>query len=708
MPDERPGVLRQAKALFPRLRPELSAALEGYRRVLEAVHPLKPRHAQELPLDIKDLSLALTADRGPGPEPNYLAHPASLSAYLYYFLPWNLYRLSRLLSGLDWDLPEGASVLDLGAGPLTLAQALWISRPELRTRRIRFVCVDQTGNVLRLGRGLFEELAGEEGRNWTIELVQGPIHKAPGEYFSAVCALNSLNELGKGRGEEGYQALDRLAGFIAGRLAPGGRMLLVEPGTRQGGKLLAKLRDILLEDAELQTLGPCTHQESCPMLAPKWRSWCHFVFPTEDAPGWLAKLSKSAGLEKDRVSLSYLEMLAGEREFSKKDARIVSGRFMLPQGQACYACAADGLHLLTFKRFLQNIVPGAFASIDWPERGGKDPKSGAWLTPLSDREQAEAPVAVEKPVAAVRKSKHPAWAKLPSQRPRKPAVAGGNAPAGQADSGGKPRPEDQPKTAGRRAPGGKPGSRTRDTGGKPEAGRNSATGGQRSDEGSRGDEGKHGTAGERDSGGRRGPDSGRDEGRGRGGKPAADGARGERSRRDSGDDRASGGARAPDRERAPDRGRGEESGRGGGRRDGDGREREPGNRRGEGRERPAGNRRGEGRGAPSGRTGPDGRSTSGGKRDAGDTRDSGDRRGEGRGRASGGKPDTGGKRTGGGTPAPYGKQGPSGKPASSGKRRPSGKPSPAKGRGKTGRSGKPGASGKPAAGGKPSSQGRGR
>jgi hypothetical protein len=420
------GQLLRAAPLFPRLSAPLAEALAGYRKVLEAVHPLKPKHRAGLPSDVKRLSLALTAERGPGPQANYLSSPANLSAYLYYFLPWNLYRLSRLFMGLDFDIAEKATVLDLGAGPLTLVQALWLSRPALRQRRLRFLCVDQTAQALRAGRDLFEALSGEEGKNWTVELVQAPAHKAPQEPCQVVMAANALNELAKGRGEEGHEALERIGEMLLSRLAQDGRIMLVEPGTRLGGKLLSRLRDFMIEEG-LSPLAPCTHAVPCPMLAPRWRSWCHFVFPAEGVPDWLASITRLAELDKDRASLSFMHLGTGEPAYEAIRYRAVSHRFALPTGFGAYACGAEGLRLLTFPRAPRGMVSGALLDARLPEPGTRDPKSGAWLTALDPgAEEPKAPKP-QTPQPKEPKPKEPK-PKMPQPKGPKPQVPKPQAP----------------------------------------------------------------------------------------------------------------------------------------------------------------------------------------------------------------------------------------------------------------------------------------
>lgn len=383
MSDDQTGVLRDAVPLFSKPAPALAEALAAYRKVLDRVHPLKGKHRAGLPQDVKRLSLALTAERGPGPQTNYLANPANLSAYLYYFLPWNIYRLSRLLTGLNFDMKDGDSLLDLGCGPLTLAQALWIARPHLRERKLRLVCVDQTGQAMRAGLALFDALTGEAGRNWTIDIVQAPAHKAPGGPFQVVAAANALNELARGRGEEGHHAMERMAEMLTGRMAHDARLLLVEPGTRLGGKLLSRLREMLMEEG-LSPLAPCTHSEPCPMLAPRWRSWCHFVFPSDGAPEWLTNLTRVSGLDKDRASLSFMHMSAAEPHHEEARSRVVSHRFTLPTGLGAYACDHTGLRLLTFPAAPRGMVSGALLEARLPAPKQRDAKTGTWLTPIRD------------------------------------------------------------------------------------------------------------------------------------------------------------------------------------------------------------------------------------------------------------------------------------------------------------------------------------
>ena len=84
-------------------------------------------------------------------------HPATLAAYTHYFLWWNLVRLTRLFANLPDDffsLPDGAICLDSGSGPLTVPIAIFLSRPELRDKKLKWYCMDISAQALSIGENL--------------------------------------------------------------------------------------------------------------------------------------------------------------------------------------------------------------------------------------------------------------------------------------------------------------------------------------------------------------------------------------------------------------------------------------------------------------------------------------------------------------------------------------------------------------------------
>lgn len=320
---------------------DLDRALAGTARLF----PVPSGRRADLPVAVRELSRLLTEERGLLSRP-YWASARFAAAYLHYFLPWNLYRLAFLLPGLDLPLAPGARVLDIGSGPLTLPLALWLARPDLRGLELEITCSDVSPAIMERGKSLFEHLAGPQSP-WSIRLERGSVDhilaRHHGRGFAAVLAGNTLNEICARPGGRDKTAplAARLAGLMAAMracLAPGGRLLLLEPGTRLGGKLIAWARQGALSRG-LTALAPCTHAAPCPLAghthgfspeaeygpgadsdsAPardpnrtpgRSTGWCHFILPAKDAPQALQGISAKAGLEKDTLSLSFALLAA--------------------------------------------------------------------------------------------------------------------------------------------------------------------------------------------------------------------------------------------------------------------------------------------------------------------------------------------------------------------------------------------------------------
>ena len=390
-----------AGELLPPLDAEAQAALAQLPLALERVRPLSGAHRRSLAEDIAALSRVLTSDRAELKRP-YWSRPDFVSAYLYYFLPWNLVRLARLFRGLPLPAPAAsqgeALLLDAGAGPLTAALALWLAKPEWRTLPLRVLALDSARQPLELGRALFAawgEVLGEPV--WPVRLERGPLESLAARAWPLasqgarpwlISAANVLNEARPLRRSRGYAAqeqdagdkeddnglderLERLlaawspllgpcmdappdAGEKAAHEALTPFLLFVEPGTRLGGSTLMRLRQLALAGG-LSALAPCVSDTQCPLAR---GAWCHFTFSPQGAPGWLAELAAQAGLAKRSLSLSALLLAqarpasadgaAKARKSASPQARVLSSPFAVPetQGLARYACAACGLALL--------------------------------------------------------------------------------------------------------------------------------------------------------------------------------------------------------------------------------------------------------------------------------------------------------------------------------------------------------------------------
>ncbi|WP_319764921.1 small ribosomal subunit Rsm22 family protein [Maridesulfovibrio sp.] len=379
----------KVSSLFPLPTTEATKKLDSYIKILQKTAPLKSKHSDELPYAIRDLSRDLTGERS-GLSNDYMGDPRSLNAYLRYFLPWNLYRLSRLFQGLDINLPDNGIVVDLGAGPLTVAQALWIARPDLREKKLTFINVDRTPKPMREGNKLFQALAGENSP-WRMVNVKGGSTSKIREKAHLLVTANMVNEASAGVRIPLPIWAEKFCLSMVHKLAPEGRILIIEPGIRRSGRVLSVIRQQFVE-AGFPILGPCTHEEECPMNGEHGKAWCHFNFDSEHAPAWLQKLSAQCRFEKDNVSLSFLYVgLRKEEVESPREGemliRAISESFRLDEGGfGQYGCAAQGQILLSAQGGAKTLYPGGLIGMPIPEEEKRDEKSGALVVPLPIRE----------------------------------------------------------------------------------------------------------------------------------------------------------------------------------------------------------------------------------------------------------------------------------------------------------------------------------
>ena len=388
--------------LFAPLPPETRRILNGVPALIDKTFPLPGRFRFKLPADVAELSRLLTSGRGER-ELSYLGRPNLLSAYLRYFMPWNLYRLCRLLPGLDITLTAGDRITDLGCGPLTLTAALWICRPDLRSVPLEFNCIDRSGPVLEAGKKFFAALTascGSSGGLWKIHTVRGGIEAQKsstgrgtvrGKPAALVCAVNVFNEMyGDISRARGCNA-EKSAGLVESYVSASAGILIVEPGFPRCGEFISQMRTVFLKHGRY-IVSPCPHDSACPFPGgKKHERWCHFAFETKDAPPSLHKLSLTAGLPKDRAVLSFL--FAGPKVLQEKQeeterVRIISDSFSLPGGRyGRYCCSAKGLVLLTGeKKTMEKTASGELLDVIL-EKDKTDAKSGAVVGVQENKEK---------------------------------------------------------------------------------------------------------------------------------------------------------------------------------------------------------------------------------------------------------------------------------------------------------------------------------
>ncbi|HSV56952.1 MAG TPA: hypothetical protein VLH39_07575, partial [Magnetospirillaceae bacterium] len=394
--------------------------LEAFLAAVSEVFPVQESRRGRLKQDVLSLWRDLTSERSLR-EADYIRKASSMTAYVRYFMAWNVVRLVPVLAGLPLNLPQGAVVLDIGSGPLTLPIALWIARPDLRSRGLRLVCTDRVRKALESGSALLDALRLKTGGPilgdgaWNVELrravfpdMAGPVRA---DFITTANAFTEFFWSASGRRE--HTLGERAAALIrdlTASLKPGGSILLAEPGEPRSGAMLSALREAALLAGFLPE-SPCPHTRACPMPGsfggmgdrkegkarsalppvhqPRWRPkmpWCHFPVPLTSAPPALARFSEEVGLPKERLTVSWLGLRMppsgdgipqGEQKGLLR-TRLVSDPIRLPGGwDGRYACSDLGYTLVVGAAAQERA--GSLLDLDRPARVERDVKSGAVL-----------------------------------------------------------------------------------------------------------------------------------------------------------------------------------------------------------------------------------------------------------------------------------------------------------------------------------------
>lgn len=366
--------------------------LQDFDQIAQSSMPANSKQLVALPKQIRELSHQMTDDRG-SRRLGYMNEKTFLASYVRYFMWWNLVRLTRLFANLDFDfLSDGDVCLDIGSGPLTLPCALWLSRPDLRKKKLVWYVMDISQLALSLGEEIFLSVAAATGGEpWKIVRVKGPLGTAVKEKAAFVACANMFNEILQKQSEppdflakKYSQSLFKYLDF-GEQASPA--IFLAEPGTPGSGRFVSLMRDAFIRRG-LFAAAPCSHQQNCPMDGRRLGKggatgkWCNFAFDTDDAPKKLLALSAKAGIPKERAVISFV-YARSETACKPKTCggllRIASDIIRLPAAEpgqkpriGHYACSEQGL-VLALSKGGHRVYSGDLIEI---ENAGK-PKSGA-------------------------------------------------------------------------------------------------------------------------------------------------------------------------------------------------------------------------------------------------------------------------------------------------------------------------------------------
>jgi SAM-dependent methyltransferase len=318
----------------------------GAALVQAALEIARSRHRSPLAKDVARLSSLFTRDRA-GRAASYLTEPALRRAYLGFYAPRNALRIALLLRALEeegWVLPlQRPRVLDLGAGPCAGVLGAWVAYGALGLAR----AVDLAAPALADGRALLEALSADlEALDTRVGNVTTPRAWGPSDPADLVIVANVLGELGDPRRD-----LSRRTAVVQAaleRLAPAGRLLVVEPGTRIHSRGLMAVRDELVAAGTGFVLAPCTGARRCPLLQTR-SDWCHDELPYTE-PEAARRVAQEAGLSPGPLKHSYLLLAREPVTLARGAVRLVSGVLQGASGPRRFGCAAEGLLVLEGER----------------------------------------------------------------------------------------------------------------------------------------------------------------------------------------------------------------------------------------------------------------------------------------------------------------------------------------------------------------------
>jgi SAM-dependent methyltransferase len=264
--------------------------------------PLSRREIETAGAALLELQRGLTGDRrlaGSG----YMDDPDLLGAYLLYYWPVSYLQASLAFAELPpasaiASSGAGRRILDLGSGPGPASAAVL----DAGATACEVVLVDASKRALDLARSILDRGDNPPSRVESRVLDLESEEALPEGPFDLVILSHCLNELWRGEPE----ALDRRLSLLrraAKTLAPGGKILILEPALLLTSRELIALRDRLAGEF-WKILCPCPGSYPCPILAAGSERSCHAEAawaPIEP----VASLAAAAGLDRSSVKCAY-------------------------------------------------------------------------------------------------------------------------------------------------------------------------------------------------------------------------------------------------------------------------------------------------------------------------------------------------------------------------------------------------------------------
>jgi SAM-dependent methyltransferase len=212
-------------------------------------------------------------------------------AYALYYSPINAAKIVHLIPQLTFDT-ETISVLDVGCGPGTVGLALLAALKHT----IKLTCIESCARMRATAEKLFRSWEPASSLQ-SLTISSSLANLAANSSFDLVVAANVVAELSEQEGQ-------RYVATLANSVAPGGFLLLLEPGQLAHTRRLMQLRDqVVQEYTQLTPIFPCLRADPCPMLQSSQTDWCHGELEWHQPP-LHAQLDQLLCFNKHRIKFS--------------------------------------------------------------------------------------------------------------------------------------------------------------------------------------------------------------------------------------------------------------------------------------------------------------------------------------------------------------------------------------------------------------------
>jgi len=249
------------------------------------------------------------------------SNPRFVKAYLAYFLPLNVLRLTSVFNELQnhIDLKSINEVYDYGSGPGTSHLAL----NNLNIEPNYLFNFDKSKTALKV----HQSWANGKNINFTQSLNnwQNIKSNSLGIFSYAFNELKNLPE----------------------QINKHDHLLIVEPSNQKPARRLQQQRP-WFNNLGYKLIAPCTHQGDCPLLKHSKKDWCHNRVFTE-LPYWFNDLEKFIPMKNQNITYSYLFVSKIiQPQASKKIGRVI-GDTLKEKGKTRQAfCRSDEREFLSW------------------------------------------------------------------------------------------------------------------------------------------------------------------------------------------------------------------------------------------------------------------------------------------------------------------------------------------------------------------------